>query len=126
MHKSSLYSFIVHINPEQMVNLVSFSNFVVDVIRYIKCYSLFIKRFTIHRTINVPGTFKFFTISQSQNLCFVTSSTSLTFSFFRKFFLPLIILYFTSELTNFTITGLASPIFPRIYGLDLWWINFYI
>jgi hypothetical protein len=43
-------------------------------------------------------------------LSFVTSSTSLTFSFFGKFSLALIILYFTSELTNFTITGLASPI----------------
>ena len=65
MNKSSLYSFIVHINPEQMVNLVSFCNFVVDVIKNIKFYSLFVKSFTIHRTIKVPGTFKFFTISQS-------------------------------------------------------------
>jgi hypothetical protein len=47
-----------------MVNLVSFCNFVVDVIKNIKFYSLFVKSFTIHRTIKVPGTFKFFTISQ--------------------------------------------------------------
>ena len=123
MNKSSLYSFIVHINPEQMVNLVSFCNFV-DVIKNIKFYSLFIKSFTIHRTIKVPGTFnslQFLSLVISLILCFVTSSTSLTASFFGKFFLALIILYFTSELTNFTITGLASPIFPDI--LCIAWIS---
>ena len=107
-----------------MVNLVSFSNFVVDVIKNIKFYSLFIKSFTIQRTIKVPGTFKFFTISQScykSHIVFcniVYQSYSL---FLGKFFLALIILYFTSELTNFTITGLASPIFPGI--LCIAWIS---
>ena len=70
MNKSSLYSFIVHINPEQMVNLVSFSNFVVDVIKNIKFYSLFIKSLTIHRTIKVPGTFKLTNMAATGNSCF--------------------------------------------------------
>jgi hypothetical protein len=54
-------------------------------------------------------------------LCFVTSSTSLTVSFFGKFFLAFIILYFTSELINLTIIGLASPIFSGI--LCMAWIS---
>ena len=58
-----------------MVNLVSFCNFVVDVIKNIKFYSLFVKSFTIHRTIKVPGTFKFFTISQS---CYKTDRHDIT------------------------------------------------
>ena len=53
-----------------MVNLVSFSNFVVDVIKNIKFYSLFIKSFTIHRTIKVPGTFKLTNMAATGNSCF--------------------------------------------------------
>jgi hypothetical protein len=65
---------------------------------------------------------KSFTISQSCSHIVFCNIIYQSYSLFLgTFFLALIILYFTSELTNFTITGLASPIFPGI--LCIAWIS---
>ena len=76
-----------------MVNLVSLSNFVLDVVKYIKFYSLFIKSFTIHRTIKVPGTFKFFTISQPCNkslivFCYMVYQSYILLNLWQVLFRP--------------------------------------
>jgi hypothetical protein len=47
--------------------------------------------------VALSSSLQFLSLVISPILCFVTSSTSLTVSFFGKFFLALIILYFTSE-----------------------------
>ena len=72
---------------------MSFSNFVVDVIKYIKFYSLFIKSFTIHKTIKVPGTFKFFTISQPCNkshivFCYMVYQSYILLNLWQVLFSP--------------------------------------
>ena len=72
---------------------MSFSNFVVDVVKYIKLYSLFIKSFTIHRTIKVPETFKFFTISQPCNkshivFCYMVYQSCILLNLWQVLFSP--------------------------------------
>ena len=72
---------------------MSYSNFVVDVVKYIKFYSLFIKSFTIHRTIKVPGTFKFFTISHPCNkahivFCYMVYQSYILLNLWQVLFSP--------------------------------------
>jgi hypothetical protein len=61
-----------------MVNLVSFSNFVVDVIRYIKCYSLFIKRTRDLQQLKSPAihmTYGFQVIRQIKQITYIVEIT---------------------------------------------------
>ena len=66
---------------------------IIDVITYIKFYSLFIKSFTIHRTIKVPVTFKFFTISQPCNkshivYCYMVYQSYILLNLWQVLFSP--------------------------------------